>query len=260
MKSVGSQTPKYTCVPTAEHSWWGGGSKEHLVRGISGGSAGETEAFSEYVLWLKTREETNLYEIGRIDSSSKVLGTSLWVPTMGTIEQQLVPKAFISQQQDGMNPLPETLKVWYYEPGQAGESEPWDVYEEQWGRTIPRLCGRASHTPWDGQRGRDWAAPEPVQGWEGAAQEHQGHCCPNPTAGAWKTLLTVRTSLPLWISHHLCQSMHLIYCLYDAGARAAAGGCKHCSGPQNPSKVKPCWACIKHSGFPEHSTHLLWAF
>lgn len=47
-----------------------------------------------------------------------------------------------------------------------------------------------------------------MQRWEGAAQEHQGHCCPNPTAAAWKTLLTARTPLPPWVSLHLCPSTH----------------------------------------------------
>lgn len=241
MKSVGSQTPKHTCVLSVHSPAW------LVMRGLQG-TLGQGD------FWWQCRRDRGIqwtHPVTKDQRGNKFIwNRENWQWPLPSECQlwELLSSNWCHRQQK-MNPLPETLKVWNDEPGQAGESEPWDVCEEQKETTIPRLCGRASHTPRDG-----------LQGWEAAAQEHQGPCCPNPTAGACKTLLTARTSLPLWISHHLCQSTHLIYCLCDAGARAAAGGCELCSWLQNPSKVKPFWTCAKHSGSPEHSTHRLWAF
>lgn len=250
-KSVGSQSPRHTHVLSVH-------SRAQLVRrGLQG-------PFGQGDFWWQCRRDRGIQwmdPVAKDQRGNKFMwnrenwqwplpsGCQLWELLSSNCSQGT------SQQQDGMNPLPETLRTLRNDKcGQAGESEPWDAREEQWETTMPSLCGRASHTPWDGLQGRDWAAPCR----DGRVQLRSTRTADAPTH-SWclDDPPDSKDFSPLWISLHLCQCRHAIYCLHDA--RAAAGGCKHCSRPQN-SKVKPCWARKKHSGFPEHSTHCLWAF
>lgn len=168
MKSVGSQTPQHTCVLPALPVRRG--FQELLVKGICGGSAGETEAFSEWILWPKTREETNSYGIGRIDNDLFPSGCQLQELLNSNCCQRHFPAA--GQDEPSARDFKD-LEQWAWPSrrvwalgclwGAVRNNHPKVLWQSKphilgWAAGQGLSCPRASA----GMRGGSWGAPGPL--------------------------------------------------------------------------------------------------